>query len=109
MYYPKSQIQTNLYSNGDLMVLSTKEAYTGYYWTTSGGRSYSGRTPSSKGGGLELGRTVNEGLFAPLNEPGAQSSTSYIAASTDTLKYTCLLYTSPSPRDRQKSRMPSSA
>ena len=26
-----------------------------------------------------------------------------------TLSYTCLLYTSPSPRDRQKSRMPSSA
>ena len=25
------------------------------------------------------------------------------------LKYSCLLYTSPSPRDRQKSRMPSSA
>ena len=25
------------------------------------------------------------------------------------LGYTCLLYTSPSPRDRQKSRMPSSA
>ena len=25
------------------------------------------------------------------------------------LKHTCLLYTSPSPRDRQKSRMPSSA
>ena len=26
-----------------------------------------------------------------------------------TLAYYCLLYTSPSPRDRQKSRMPSSA
>ena len=26
-----------------------------------------------------------------------------------TLHFTCLLYTSPSPRDRQKSRMPSSA
>ena len=26
-----------------------------------------------------------------------------------TQKYSCLLYTSPSPRDRQKSRMPSSA
>ena len=26
-----------------------------------------------------------------------------------TLVYDCLLYTSPSPRDRQKSRMPSSA
>ena len=25
------------------------------------------------------------------------------------IAYTCLLYTSPSPRDRQKSRMPSSA
>ena len=27
----------------------------------------------------------------------------------DTWLYNCLLYTSPSPRDRQKSRMPSSA
>ena len=27
----------------------------------------------------------------------------------DRYLYTCLLYTSPSPRDRQKSRMPSSA
>ena len=27
----------------------------------------------------------------------------------DGVKSTCLLYTSPSPRDRQKSRMPSSA
>ena len=27
----------------------------------------------------------------------------------ETLVTTCLLYTSPSPRDRQKSRMPSSA
>ena len=30
-------------------------------------------------------------------------------AGTSTLLMTCLLYTSPSPRDRQKSRMPSSA
>ena len=29
--------------------------------------------------------------------------------SLKTCEYTCLLYTSPSPRDRQKSRMPSSA
>ena len=28
---------------------------------------------------------------------------------TKDILYTCLLYTSPSPRDRQKSRMPSSA
>ena len=30
-------------------------------------------------------------------------------SATAELKDTCLLYTSPSPRDRQKSRMPSSA
>ena len=29
--------------------------------------------------------------------------------SGDIQQYNCLLYTSPSPRDRQKSRMPSSA
>ena len=28
---------------------------------------------------------------------------------SQTITFTCLLYTSPSPRDRQKSRMPSSA
>ena len=31
------------------------------------------------------------------------------AATNESLIYICLLYTSPSPRDRQKSRMPSSA
>ena len=31
------------------------------------------------------------------------------AADVEALEDTCLLYTSPSPRDRQKSRMPSSA
>src|SRR5678809_1236652 len=35
----------------------------------------------------------------------------YVSLPPGTIKpsYTCLLYTSPSPRDRQKSRMPSSA
>ena len=32
-----------------------------------------------------------------------------IATQTEALSADCLLYTSPSPRDRQKSRMPSSA
>ena len=31
------------------------------------------------------------------------------AGRLDTLKISCLLYTSPSPRDRTRSRMPSSA
>ena len=34
---------------------------------------------------------------------------SHTHALSQTLTHTCLLYTSPSPRDRQKSRMPSSA
>ena len=33
----------------------------------------------------------------------------WIKANKDKLPMLCLLYTSPSPRDRQKSRMPSSA
>ena len=33
----------------------------------------------------------------------------YFTKSPTTLVMACLLYTSPSPRDRQKSRMPSSA
>ena len=33
----------------------------------------------------------------------------YAGQVKDALPYICLLYTSPSPRDRQKSRMPSSA
>ena len=33
----------------------------------------------------------------------------FIMAAGQTLLENCLLYTSPSPRDRQKSRMPSSA
>ena len=32
-----------------------------------------------------------------------------LAEAANSTKHTCLLYTSPSPRDRQKSRMPSSA
>ena len=39
----------------------------------------------------------------------AKSATSAEAISSSTNVYTCLLYTSPSPRDRTRSRMPSSA
>ena len=39
------------------------------------------------------------------NKPGASGTIGARAAA----QATCLLYTSPSPRDRQKSRMPSSA
>ena len=56
----------------------------------------------SAGGGLE-GTTAYDDLLPTAYEEvwnGVGSGTSFNA---------CLLYTSPSPRDRQKSRMPSSA
>ena len=42
--------------------------------------------------------------------PVASEGTENLRIALDRVQYwTCLLYTSPSPRDRQKSRMPSSA
>ena len=43
----------------------------------------------------------------PVPFPGNYPSVGFQATSTD--EYGCLLYTSPSPRDRTRSRMPSSA
>ena len=45
--------------------------------------------------------------LAEVNKEGYRIS--YKANDPKTMYITCLLYTSPSPRDRQKSRMPSSA
>jgi len=53
-YYPKSQIKTNLYtSGGELIYKSSKEQYTGFYYTVSNGRTYSGKNPND-GVPLEL-------------------------------------------------------
>ena len=49
--------------------------------------------------------TVVYGFLAPFGDMTFWN----ILASCVVLPYSCLLYTSPSPRDRQKSRMPSSA
>lgn len=46
-YYPKSQIKTNLFTEGgQLEVTSTGESYTGYYWQTSKNEYFTGRNPS---------------------------------------------------------------
>ena len=67
---------------------------------------------------LSLDRTFN--LLNKLGNPqnkiknvvtvvGTNAKASMATALSTILKESCLLYTSPSPRDRQKSRMPSSA
>ena len=51
---------------------------------------------------LDLGESVLELIAALLEE-------AIVVRKVQGVQDTCLLYTSPSPRDRQKSRMPSSA
>ena len=53
MYYPKSQIQTGFYSNGELVERRTLVSYTGPYFNTSDGRCFTGKTIND-GPNLEL-------------------------------------------------------
>lgn len=42
-YYPKNKIQTDLYSNGDLMYVASKQPYTGYYHKLFNGSIFTGK------------------------------------------------------------------
>ena len=62
-----------------------------------------------EGGGVVAAVPRREGLFEPvpvLGQPGAGGQAGGQEVVREGL---CLLYTSPSPRDRTRSRMPSSA
>ena len=45
LYYPKSYITPNLYSNGELTYANSSTSYTGYYFSTIDNKLYSGRFP----------------------------------------------------------------
>ena len=66
-------------------------------------------------GALAVASTANAGLFAEGDLGLSRTKLSNGGSSKTKIEprvavgYNCLLYTSPSPRDRQKSRMPSSA
>ena len=62
------------------------------------------QTPSRTG--MRRGQTMK---FSTKNIVEDKKSGEYRLSHHLDLKTGCLLYTSPSPRDRQKSRMPSSA
>ncbi len=49
MYFPKSQITPNLYTNGNEFVIETsKVPYVGYYFKTSNGKYYTGKNTSDR-------------------------------------------------------------
>ena len=56
--------------------------------------------------GLELFTSGGSEVVAAIRELGSEV---FLDLKFHDIPNTCLLYTSPSPRDRQKSRMPSSA
>jgi hypothetical protein len=53
MYYPKSYITPNLYSNGEFLLAGSNTIYTGYYFKVLTGKTYTGRYPND-GEQLEL-------------------------------------------------------
>jgi hypothetical protein len=48
MYYPKSQIKTNLYSESNEYTLPNGDIYQGFYYKTSTGQYFTGKTPDDR-------------------------------------------------------------
>ena len=115
-------------------IISEKGIYSIYNisGTSSGSATFSGLTSSSwetsgDGEGAEFEVIVSGGSYSiNITNPGRDFSQDEsiiiygdslggttpendLTFQVETVVYACLLYTSPSPRDRQKSRMPSSA
>ena len=61
MYYPLSQIQTNLYANDGFAIKSTGQLYSGYYWKNSSGQYFTGKTPQD---------TPTQELIIAISTPG---------------------------------------
>ena len=53
MYYPKSHITPNLYSNGELAYKNSNVSYIGYYFSTLDNKTFTGKYPGD-GDNLEL-------------------------------------------------------
>ena len=69
-YYPKSQITTNLYTNGkEYFLINTQTSYTGYYYKLSTGKKFTGKT-TDEGQGIELtpNTTISGEPPLPLSE-----------------------------------------
>ena len=78
----------------------------------------SGSITGLASGGISDAGAISSGVITQSALPagsvikvthGQHATTGLLTQSTTFVRYTCLLYTSPSPRDKRQSRMPSSA
>lgn len=100
MYFPKSQIKSNQYSNGELYVKTTKQPYIGYYWSVSNGQCFAGRTPNSVQNNIELVKFKNETSLSPSLEPAYNENGPRIIWSDNVIDYLKL------NKDIDSSRLP---
>jgi len=76
-YYPKSQIKTNLYTEGGKYTLdpSTDTPYIGYFYETSTGQKFTGKTPED-GPNLSLfPQRISPNLPPPSSQPNSLPET----------------------------------
>ena len=78
MYYPKSQITTNLFTLGDEYVyVGTTQVYSGSYFKTSDGNAFTGKNPNNKPNNpIELS-SINLNDFQPFNTELEEFPNSY--------------------------------
>ena len=78
MYYPKSQIKLNLYTNGDEYIVSTtKKLYKGNYYEISNGNKYTGKTPED-GPNILLTTSTDSGTDTNQDDLNIQDITSVL-------------------------------
>ena len=86
----------------------------GFIYKTSFDKANRTSLKGKRGAGLDKSLPVFDKIKKELNIPiltdiHNEEQCTVVSEHVDVLQIPCLLYTSPSPRDRQKSRMPSSA
>jgi hypothetical protein len=108
MYYPKSQIKTNLYTSGkEYSLTTTKEEYIGYYYEISTGQQFTGKNPQD-GPNISLQssdsypNSLIENQPIPTEEIIALNSTDYIPTNVPTVRSIPLFNpTLPTSQDNQ--------
>ena len=107
MYYPPSQIITNLYTGGDeYIILSTGENYVGNYYSLSNGKFYTGKNPNDKPNKLLSPILVGTNIKSSdpeLTNQGAQSkgTSTYLLPNVYTRKTKLNLGNNPPPPPKE--------